>query len=354
MMEEVDYIIIGQGLCGTFLSWNLMRAKQKVLVIDQSIANSASKIASGVINPVTGRRIVRTWEIETLMPFAVEAYTTLGDELGVHLITQCNMVDFYSTPQMKQAFEQRLTTEKEYLRYPLNTNELFKYFNPSIGVGEINPCWLINLHAMLNGWRKKLIEQNGLLQEKFEISNCSISENEVIYNAKIKAKKIIFCDGISGLNNPYFHLLPYSFNKGEVIFAEIKGLPTNHIYKQGIQIVPWKDNLFWIGSTYHWNYVNVDPTPEFYKKVTQQLSQWLKLPFKIIDHQAAERPANVERRPFVGLHPVFSSVGLFNGMGSKGCSLTPYFAKQLTAHLIDGSPLHPLVNVQRFRQILSR
>jgi len=26
---EVDYIILGQGICGTFLSWNLIKAGEK-------------------------------------------------------------------------------------------------------------------------------------------------------------------------------------------------------------------------------------------------------------------------------------------------------------------------------------
>jgi flavin-dependent dehydrogenase len=33
---QVDTIIIGQGLCGTMLSWHLMKAGQQVLVIDES------------------------------------------------------------------------------------------------------------------------------------------------------------------------------------------------------------------------------------------------------------------------------------------------------------------------------
>jgi hypothetical protein len=41
-----------------------------VIVIDESNPFTATKAASGVINPVTGRRIVRTWRIEELLPFA--------------------------------------------------------------------------------------------------------------------------------------------------------------------------------------------------------------------------------------------------------------------------------------------
>ncbi len=119
-------------------------------------------------------------------------------------------------------------------------------------------------------------------------------------------------------------------------------------------MVPWKDNLFWVGSTYEWKYEDLNPTPSFLDKTTQQLQNWLKLPFEIVNHIASERPANVERRPFVGFHPIQKNIGVFNGTGTKGCSLAPYFAYQLTQHIMNGEPIHPLADVQRFKNILSR
>lgn len=351
-MSQVDTIIIGQGLCGTMLSWNLMKAGQQVLVIDESIPNSATKVASGVINPVTGRRIVRTWEIELFMPFAVNAYTELGKALGVQLIHQCNILDFHATPQNKIAFTERLPKETEYLS--VANEQLWEpYFHLLFGVGEIHPCWLIQLQEMLSAFRKKLAQENALIEEKYDWKDCTIHENSVEWKG-IKANQLIFCEGTSGIQNPYFELLPYASNKGEALIASIPGLPRNHIYKQGISVVPWKEDLFWIGSTYEWKYDHLEPTQSFFDKTTQQLSNWLKLPFEIVNHIASERPANVERRPFVGFHPIQKNIGVLNGMGTKGCSLAPYFAHQLTRQILNGEPIHPLADVQRFKNILSR
>ncbi len=348
---EVNYIIVGQGLCGTFLSWQLMQAGKSVLVIDEWKPATATKLASGVINPVTGRRIVRTWEIEKIMPFAVNAYTELGKALDLDLIKQCNMLDFHASPQMRKAFEDRLPIEQTFLRIPKEVDQWRKYFAAPFGIGEINPCWLIDLNGMLAGWRKKLDKANSLLDEYFEIKNCKIFTDHVVYQ-NIRAEKIFFCDGIANINQPLFNRLPYAPNKGEVIIAEIPLLPANNIYKQGISIVPWKEGLFWIGSTYNWQYENLEPTTAFREKVEQQLSHWLRLPYTIMDHIVAERPANVERRPFVGLHPQYASVGILNGMGTKGCSLAPYFATELKDHVLKAAEINPLADIQRFQNIL--
>ncbi|MBX9735041.1 MAG: FAD-binding oxidoreductase [Chitinophagaceae bacterium] len=348
----IDYIIVGQGISGTFLSWELMKRGKRVLVIDEPKNNSASKVASGVINPVTGRRVVRTWEIETLMPYAVEAYTRFGEELGTGLIRQCNILDFHATPQMKMAFAERLH-EEPFLSTPTNENDYYQWFHPAFGVTEINPCWLIQLHSLLNSWRNELRKKDYLVEENFDITNCSIQPEKIIYK-DIIAQKIIFCDGTVGFDNPYFKLLPYARNKGQALIAAIPDLPTTHIFKQGINIVPWQDGLFWIGSSYEWDFTTLAPSTDFQEKVVSQLKQWLKLPFTVVDHIAGERPANMERRPFVGFHPIMPSVGILNGMGTKGCSLAPYFAHQLTQYLVEGATIHPQADVQRFRKILSR
>lgn len=349
---EVDYLIIGQGISGTFLSYYLLQAGKKVAVIDESVPYTASKVASGVINPVTGRRIVRTWRIEELLPFAMKAYGELETEFDKKLLTQCSVLDFHPSMQMKESFEERLPQEPEYLHPSSNVNRA-GCFNYHFGIGEIGPCLLVDINSLLNLWREKLLQQNNLIEEKFTFNNCVIDKDHVVYK-NIMAKKIICCEGVEGSNNPYFRNLPYAPNKGEAIIARIPGLAPNHIYKHGLSIVPWKDELFWIGSSYEWNFTDNLPTARYREKVISQLQYWLKLPFKIVDHIASIRPANMERRPFVGLHPKFSTVGILNGMGTKGCSLAPFFARQLADHLLEGKLIYADANVKRFEKILAR
>ena len=56
----------------------------------------------------------------------------------------------------------------------------------------------------------------------------------------------------------------------------------------------------------------------------------------------------MERRPFVGLHPKFSNIGILNGMGTKGVMLAPYFSNHFIEHLLDGKALDKEVDVRRF------
>ncbi|HRH60391.1 MAG TPA: FAD-dependent oxidoreductase, partial [Chitinophagaceae bacterium] len=121
-----------------------------------------------------------------------------------------------------------------------------------------------------------------------------------------------------------------------------------------LTLVPWKENIWWVGSSYDNEFENDLPGEQFRNMAEAMLKNILKIPFTITEHFAAIRPAAMERRPFVGLHPVQSSVGILNGMGTKGCSLAPWFAKEFTEHIVHGAQINPLADVKRFKRMLSQ
>ena len=61
-------LIVGQGISGSLLYYFLNKAGIECIVIENDKPNSASKVAAGLINPVTGRRIVKTWMIDEVLP----------------------------------------------------------------------------------------------------------------------------------------------------------------------------------------------------------------------------------------------------------------------------------------------
>lgn len=324
---------------------------QKVLVIDDGNIKAASKIASGVINPVTGRRIVKTWQIDTVMPAAVRIYQALENKLQTSIVKQCNIINFHASEQMQHAFAERIAEDPTYLSTQPLPNHIEAAFDTPFGHSVIDPCWLIQLENLLVHWRQYLIEKNALLQDVFDFKKLDIKADQIIYDNHT-ANKIIFCEGAKGENNPFFKQLPFAPNKGEALLVKFKDLDNQYIYKKTVSIVPWKDSTFWVGSNYEWNNNNDDPSLAFKEKTIAALNEWLKIPYEIVDHIAAIRPANIQRRPFVGMHPVYQNIGIFNGMGTKGCSLAPYFAEQFVSHLLHQTPIENEANINRFNNLV--
>jgi glycine/D-amino acid oxidase-like deaminating enzyme len=216
-------------------------------------------------------------------------------------------------------------------------------FNYNLSVGEINSCYLIDVNKFLQQQKSKTIS----IQEKFDESFLQVENDKIIYK-DIVANKIIFCDGVSSSQNKYFNHLPYALNKGEALLIECKNLSTEYIFKNEFSIVPWAENLFWIGASFQWEFKDDKPTEEFRNTIINWLNNFLKLPYKIIDHISAVRPANTTRKPFVGFHPIYKNVGILNGMGSKGVLYAPFFANQLAQHIALQTPIEKDVDIMQF------
>lgn len=345
--SHYDIMIVGQGISGTVLSSALMEQNLKLLVIDDGNKKAASKIASGVINPVTGRRIVKTWQIDTVMPAAVRIYKALENKLDISIIRQCNIVNFHANEQMQKAFADRLFEDSTYLSTPTLSTSVTEAFDAPFGQTVIDPCWLIHLENLLHHWRQYLMEKNALSEDVFDFKKLEVTADKIVYK-NYTANQIIFCEGAKGQENPYFKQLPFTPNKGEALLVNIKDLDNGFIYKKSVSIVPWKDSIFWVGSNYEWDNYNDDPSPGFKEKTMAALNEWLTIPYEVIDHIAAIRPANTQRRPFIGMHPFYKNIGIFNGMGTKGCSLAPYFAEEFVAHLLHQTKIDNEANINRF------
>jgi flavin-dependent dehydrogenase len=74
---ETDFLIVGQGLAGTVLSFRLMQLGQKVMVFDTPEQNKSSRVAAGLYNPITGNQMVKTWNADGLFPEIVPTYRQL-------------------------------------------------------------------------------------------------------------------------------------------------------------------------------------------------------------------------------------------------------------------------------------
>jgi glycine/D-amino acid oxidase-like deaminating enzyme len=351
---QTDLLIIGQGISGTFLSYYLKKEGKNFIVIDNKQVSSASRIAAGIINPVTGRRLVTIWMADEIMQNTWKAYSEIGHELDITAISSKSVIDFFPNPFMRESFLKRMEENDHYVHAYPEQNDFNPYFNYEFGCGEIRPAYIAHLETLLPAWRAHLIQQSSLLEETFDNSRLIVTDEKIVYD-DITASAIIFCDGEGSFESPYFKQLPFAPNKGEALIVEIPGLPDNHIYKKSMTLAPLAPkDVFWLGSVYQWEFDTTEPTANFRKYAEQVLKEWVKTDFTILDHYAGVRPATLERRPFAGMHPVHKNVGILNGMGTKGCSLAPYFARELSDHLLYKQPITAEADIARFRKILTR
>jgi len=345
----LDFIIVGQGIAGSMLSWFLMEEKQQVLVVDELNTSSATHVASGITNPITGRKFVKTWLADELLPFAQNTYRGFERLLGESLISPITIFKLFDSVKAQNDWSARCASAG-YMSYL--KNEQIIYLNPQkvkndFGGFEINGGIRLEPSKFLAGYRNLLHERNTLLEEKFSYADLEVGPSFIAYQGR-KARAIIFCEGAGALENPYFKFLPFQLAKGECLILKIEDFYADRVINGEVFIMPTRvKDEYYIGSTHEWNFDDDLPSEKGKNELLGNLSTLLKSPYSVVSHKAAIRPTVKDRRPFLGFHPQYKNVGIFNGLGTKGLSLSPFFAHQFANHLVHSRPLMPEVDIHR-------
>ena len=103
----VDFLIVGQGLAGSLLAWTLIQQHYKVLVIDNGEEN-ASKIAAGLINPITGQRLVKTANLEHFLTTAKLYYQQLSATFSQSFLVELPMLRILQNQREYETAQRRL------------------------------------------------------------------------------------------------------------------------------------------------------------------------------------------------------------------------------------------------------
>ena len=110
-------------------------------------------------------------------------------------------------------------------------------------------------------------------------------------------------------------------------------------------IVPLEDGKFWIGSTNEWDIQDEHSNPDKQRELESYLDSHLNREYSVLQKWTGVRPATKRRRPIIGRHPDWTNVYLFNGFGTKGVSLAPYWSEQLVALMIENKNLDKEVDI---------
>lgn len=350
---NVDFLIVGGGVAGSVLAWTLDQRGCSVILADDPALPSASAVAAGIVNPLTGRKLVRTWQADALFPFLTQFYTTIEDALDVRFFQRKNIYRPYRSEAERSEYR-TLTNEptiQAYVNQQADDQAYSSYINNPFGGLEVTQAGWVDLPEfvrIIKGYflRKGQYYEGNVPRNELILTDASVSWQNLTIN------KVIFCDGVQSRQNPLFAYLPYNPVKGQILTAVVERYPIKQIVNQGLFILPVRDGLIRVGATYSWHDLDWQTTDEGRLFLETKLRAVLRVPYEIVGQQAGIRPSTKDRRPFVGLHPHQPAVGIFGGMGTKGVSLAPYLAEGFARHLLDGEDLAPEVNIQRCVSLL--
>jgi len=322
----INTLIIGQGLAGTLLSWELRQRNIDCLVIDDSHRDSSSMMSAGLVQPVTGPRLVLTPGFENHYAAARTTYQALEHFLNERFFFEMPFVRLFTKESERVYWNQkrRLKTNEPYVKESCPADHWPNIHD--LGSIEFLKSGYCDTRKLLEAYKKFLIHEHLLVQEPVDYADILIKENHVQWK-NLKAGRIIFCEGWQAQNNPWFKHLPYNNAKGEILTLEIPDHPqADHIFSGGKWLCP-AGRHFRAGSTFSWGDLNTTATEQGKQDILSGLSAFLNKPVTVIDHRAGVRPIFKDLKPRAEFHADYPQLAIFNGLGSKGVLIGPRQAR---------------------------
>jgi len=371
------FLIIGQGLAGTLTGYRLERAGHDVHYVDAPEQTAASSVAAGIVNPITGRRFVKSWRIDELIPEAKKLYTELESVLGVRLWHEMPLIRTLYNRGDRNDWEVRSgdPVYQEYMDDQPDPGRIPELTDPVFAYAGVRHASRVDVSTLVSAFREKIVAEDRLLAEEFDYSRTNeflgtFGKLSGAADAGAKSPRpaqratpqkgqvrgamtayynhLIFCEGWRARYNPWFANLPHGGNKGEVLIVKTEAPLLERMFKHRVFLVPLADDTYWVGATSENRFDDDAPTAANRQYLEDRLAEVLKVPYKIVGHRAAVRPTVRDRRMFIGVHPEEPRLAILNGLGTKGASLAPLGSRWLVEHLLEGKAIPEEVDIGRW------
>lgn len=359
MRAEERILIVGQGLAGTALAWRLWERGVPFVVVDRDEAVTCSKIAAGLVTPITGMRLNLNWRFESQRDEAVAFYEGVEERVGERVYFPLKQVRLFRDEAARDLFRRRME-DPELARQVVRvdwgngaSDRLLdeRQFCVRHGGFEQSGGGYLDAEVYLRASRR-FFEARGCWREG-EVRGEAVVD-EVGVGVRWEGEvfgAVIFCQGWEAVRHPWFDWVPFQSARGSIIQARAPQLAGEErvVNSSGCWVLPRGDGELRLGPTYEPEFDARFPhegNPEKLAMLREQVDglvvggvEWLKV-------QTAVRPIVKRAKLLVGRHPAHARVGFFNGLGSKGALRAPWAARHLMDHWVDGKELEVEVDLR--------
>ena len=347
MVKKVEYIVVGSGLAGILFCETLIQHNKSFVVIDDA-SQQSSMVAGGLYNPVVLKRFTEVWRAKEQLELALPIYKQLEELLKVKLDYKIPVRRLFNSVEEQNNWF--IASDKLSLSEFLSTaimNNHNQHINAKFGFGEVLHTGRIDTNALVDGFRKLLLNKNQFISESFEHDKLIDKGNHILYK-DIEASSIVFAEGFGLKKNPFFNHLPLNGTKGELLTIHAPDLNIDYVLKSSVFLIPLGNDLYRVGATYEWEDKTNNITQKGKEELVGKLKIVLKCDFDIVDQVAGIRPTVIDRRPLIGRHSEYKNMYVLNGLGTRGVMIAPYVAQKLFNFIDCNEVLDNEVDINRF------
>ena len=341
MSKFKKFVIVGQGIAGSLLALALMKEGHHIIIHDDGHQTSSTKVSAGIFNPITGQRLIPIKQFDVFYATAMASYAQLAQQFGIAIFTP--------KPLVRILLNEAELIRCQQLGRDSQAGQYIKAIYPS---GKYHPV-LKDPYGCVEFLNAGYCKAPLLLQTLREyFKNQGVLQEGVFDYRQAGNDKVIYCEGFAARHNPHLSYLTFNHVKGEILTLRVDGgLLPEVILNQHVWCVPQGDNIFLAGSTYDRENLDLKPTLAGERIIIDGIKNFINAPITVLNHHAGVRPVMLDTMPVLGDLDHLPNSAIFNGFGSKGFLMVPYYAGMFVDYLIRGKAIPRAVHVNRFKRI---
>ncbi|MFA6961082.1 MAG: FAD-dependent oxidoreductase [Opitutaceae bacterium] len=318
-------LIVGQGLAGTLLGHACEQADVDFEIVDAGHSGAASRVGAGIINPITGQRIVKSRGIDALRQPALEMYREVEAVLGVPLVRMMRVRRLFRDDDERRVFAAKSVR-----------GELAPYAGEADSEGFwIESALRVDTAALIAAARVRWLAAGRLREVRIGLPE-----------ALARYEKVIACTGADSDGGRAWGGVTCVRATGEILRVAVAGLAPDVILNRGHWVLPTAAGEARVGATYVRGAGDAEAARVELERSAVDLLGGRD--FTVSAQESGVRVTTPDRMPLVGYAPQEPRLGVINGLGSKGALLGPWLARQWVDRLTSGQGFTAEIDVARF------
>lgn len=354
-----DLLIVGSGWAGACVSRAALQAGLKVCVVDPEEGETASRIAGGVIDPISGKKLTPTWRGREFFESAREFYQDWQRDLAVGFYREAPILRSFIDPLQAQLFSDRSEDLKKAgigLRSwnSVNADDVSRAlgFRTEAGAAFTEPGAWVHTEVLLDAWKSHLRAGGAFVSARVAPWDLQAApEGGWLWRGQ-RFQHVVLCGGAALSDWPELAQQPWGRTAGEVLDLELSGVSSQQVTKRKFQLIPLEGQRFRWGGTYRNRPTDALPSNEGRESLISGLEDLLGMApspegsaprARVRAHRAAYRGNLRDHLPLVGRVSGGDGrppVWVLGALGSKGALWAPLCAKLLLGQITgQGAPL---------------
>lgn len=373
------------------MAWQATQRGLEVAVIDDPTPSSSSRVAAGLVTPITGDRLALSWRWSEFYPVcnALYEYAQRSTATDFWHVAAAWRV-FQSDPERERFFHRWWSEEGKremaacgITLEPMHEDQLLPFRAPRGGF-SMCPAGRLDTRAYLDATAKHFRSKDRWYSMQLDCNeDLKVAPDRVLVpRLGLQGRIMVLCQGIAARTNHWFAGLPLHPARGDILElstdASIPAVVHHEAWVVPVQSASEPNDhsrcrRILVGATYDRQCLDTSVDHSTARGFRSDLLQrWNNMlaastpsagvhdpgyceasiggdgyEVSVLRHLAAVRPASYDRHPLIGPHPTEPNLYCLNGLGSKGSLMAPQLANLLLDCMLENKAIEPSLQWRR-------